>query len=820
MITAFLGLAQGVGINNPTPHASALLDLTSTNKGLLTPRMTTAQRTGIASPATGLLVYDTTVGAFYFFNGTAWVPLSSGTTGWSTTGNAGTSLATNFIGTTDNVPFSFRVNNVPAGRIDHLKENISLGLRSGAAITTGTRNTLVGDSAGTGILTGFENTLIGENSGRSIADGMRNTFIGSNTGEGLSFANDNVFVGSWAGRLATNYVYSNTFIGSLAGYSCTASGSTFVGASSGIYNTSGQANTFLGTVSGANNTIGNYNTFSGSTSGYSNVNGSQNTEMGYEAGRYNISGNDNAFLGYFAGRNSTASNNTFIGSWSGQGNTAGADNTFLGTASGQNNSIGADNVLLGRASGFSLTGDQNTFAGSRAGYNSTSGDNNTFYGYHAGYNNATGTNNTYLGWSAGAAANLTNATAIGYNANVTASNSLVLGGTGANAVKVGIGLTAPGYNLDVSGATQCVARFTSLSAANGSVVELQNNTSGTNALGSINFNDAGNTYPGQIAYHAANGMTLRSGGTERIRITTNGNVGVGTSSPSVKFEIVDANWLIPMRVQNTLSNGYSLTQYINDNNLVGHVGWGNSAASTFTNSFYVGTKDAMPLLFTTGDVERARIDAAGNLGVGTTNPSYALHAVRDVAGSTPMALQNLNNGGVSGVHYVGAGGTLAGVSGWANSANSYTPNTFVQGSLIAAPSTFITNGVERMRIDGTGNVGIGTAAPASTLEVNGFTKNGSNAPAIKMLKLTGTTAATQGSFSSIAHGLNAAKILSVSVQVESVTNVNWIPPGFTYLPGYEYTYVVSFNNITVYNLAGVSANILSKPIKILIVYEQ
>lgn len=729
LIAAVLGMAQGVGINNPAPHASALLDLTSTNKGLLTPRMTSAQRTGIASPATGLLVFDTTIGAFYFFNGTAWVPLSSGTTGWSTTGNAGTSPSTNFIGTTDNVPFSFRVNNIPAGRIDQLKENVSLGLRTGAAITTGTRNTLVGDSAGTGVLTGYENTLIGENSGRAIADGMRNTFIGSNAGEGLSFANDNVFVGSWAGRLATNYVYSNTFIGSLAGYSCTASGSTFVGASSGSYNTSGQANTFLGTVSGSNNTIGNYNTFSGSTSGFSNVNGNQNTEMGYEAGRYNISGNDNAFLGYFAGRNSTASNNTFIGSWSGQGTTAGADNTFLGTASGQNNSIGADNVLLGRASGFSLTGDQNTFAGSRAGYNSTSGDNNTFLGYHAGYNNATGTNNTYLGWSAGSAANLSNATAIGYNANVTTSNSLVLGGTGANAVKVGIGLTAPGYNLDVSGATQCVARFTSLAAANGSVVELQNNTSGTNALGAINFNDAGNTYPGQIAYHAANGLTLRSGGAERMRITTNGNVGVGTSSPSVKFEIVDGNWLIPMRVYNTLSNGYTLTQYINDNNLVGHVGWGNSASSTFTNSFYVGTKDAMPLLFTTGDVERARIDAAGNMGIGTT-------------------------------------------------------------------------------------------APASTLEVNGFTKNGSNAPAIKMLKLTGTTAATQGSFSSIAHGLNAAKILSVSVQVESVANVNWIPPGFTYLPGYEYTYVVSFNNITIYNLAGVSANILSKPIKILIVYEQ
>ena len=94
----------GVGINNPSPHASALLDLTSTNKGLLMPRMTTAQRTAIISPATGLLVFDISLNAFYFFDGTIWQPLASGNAGWSTTGNAGTTVATHFVGTTDNVP--------------------------------------------------------------------------------------------------------------------------------------------------------------------------------------------------------------------------------------------------------------------------------------------------------------------------------------------------------------------------------------------------------------------------------------------------------------------------------------------------------------------------------------------------------------------------------------------------------------------------------------------------------------------------------------------------------------------------------------------
>lgn len=73
--------AQNVGINsdNSTPAPSAMLDVKSTEKGMLIPRMTEAQRNLIASPATGLLVYqiDGTDG-FYFYNGTAWTSLSGG----------------------------------------------------------------------------------------------------------------------------------------------------------------------------------------------------------------------------------------------------------------------------------------------------------------------------------------------------------------------------------------------------------------------------------------------------------------------------------------------------------------------------------------------------------------------------------------------------------------------------------------------------------------------------------------------------------------------------------------------------------------------
>jgi len=62
-----------VGIGTTNPNTSAALDITSTTKGLLIPRMTKTQRDAISSPATGLMIYQTdgTVG-FYYYNGSSW----------------------------------------------------------------------------------------------------------------------------------------------------------------------------------------------------------------------------------------------------------------------------------------------------------------------------------------------------------------------------------------------------------------------------------------------------------------------------------------------------------------------------------------------------------------------------------------------------------------------------------------------------------------------------------------------------------------------------------------------------------------------------
>lgn len=64
--------AQNVGIGTSTPNSSAVLDVNSTTKGLLIPRMNTGQRTGIASPVAGLMVYDTDFKEYYHHDGTTW----------------------------------------------------------------------------------------------------------------------------------------------------------------------------------------------------------------------------------------------------------------------------------------------------------------------------------------------------------------------------------------------------------------------------------------------------------------------------------------------------------------------------------------------------------------------------------------------------------------------------------------------------------------------------------------------------------------------------------------------------------------------------
>jgi len=232
---------------------------------------------------------------------------------------------------------------------------------------------------------------------------------------------------------------------------------TMVGVHAGFVNTTGFSNTFVGALAGSTNSTGRSNSFFGSTAGGSNTTGRSNSFFGDSAGQTNSVGESNSFFGANAGLvNDTGASNSFFGSNAGLANNADA-NSFFGANAGWSNTTGINNSFFGQATGTTnTTGQDNTFLGFNAGPQNVSGSGNTVVGSQAGLNNTTGGSNTFIGWLAGTPngiANLTKSAAIGAFAQVSTSNTIVLG-TNTETTSL------PG-NLAVSG----ISVFTTLGAA-------------------------------------------------------------------------------------------------------------------------------------------------------------------------------------------------------------------------------------------------------------------------------------------------------------------------------------------------------------------
>ena len=135
-------VSQSLSVNTDgsTAHPSALLDVKSTAKGVLVPRMSKANKNAIAAPATGLLIFQDTPDSigFHYFDGTRWVMLDTASSnsglGWLITGNAGTDSAINFLGTLDNKPLMLRQNNLGMGQLNTNRRNYFIGGGAGAPL--------------------------------------------------------------------------------------------------------------------------------------------------------------------------------------------------------------------------------------------------------------------------------------------------------------------------------------------------------------------------------------------------------------------------------------------------------------------------------------------------------------------------------------------------------------------------------------------------------------------------------------------------------------------------------------------------------------
>jgi len=257
--------------------------------------------------------------------------------------------------------------------------------------------------------------------------------------------------------------------------------------------------------------------------------------------------------------------------------------------------------------------------------------------------------------------------------------------------RLGIGTSSPSTKFSVVGAQNApsgasavgIGRFQESSGGN--CVEIgYNYVSGVSAYGWIQSHDSA----GASAYYA---LALNPLG---------GNVGIGTSSPT---QLLDVNGNIKS------SNYYIGTQSTGDS---GIFGFSNSNGSGVTVSGSA-TANAGSLLFSTAGSERMRIDSSGNVGIGTGSPASKLDIVATAnnavariisTDSTRCDLRFQTSGSISGLFF--------GNSTTFDSGRLYYENT-------NSAMVFYTNSSERMRINSSGNVGIGTSSPNSPLHVNG-----------------------------------------------------------------------------------------------------
>jgi hypothetical protein len=261
-----IGVFSQVGVGTTVPNGA--LDVTSTNDGLLIPRIALAA-TNVATvitPTTSEMVYNTFTSAvgpnqvtpgYYYWNGALWVRLATGNSAdWSLTGNSGTTPGTNFVGTTDNQSLVFRANNTEWMRIVNTG-NVGIGITAPTTkleVSSGaTADAIFGHSNNVGGVLGREaNITLGVPTQTLSGSGV----YANNPAAGYT----SVYAQSTGGAtVAANIAYSDVW---MASYNYVQNGSATVNPSAG-YN---QLNVTSGTLGGFQTAVRGYSS-KGTTAG-------------------------------------------------------------------------------------------------------------------------------------------------------------------------------------------------------------------------------------------------------------------------------------------------------------------------------------------------------------------------------------------------------------------------------------------------------------------------------------------------------------------------------------------------------------------------
>ncbi len=531
---------------------------------------------------------------------------------------------------------------------------------------------------------------------------------------------------------------------------------------------------------------------------------STNIIIGKDALKLNTNSRQNIAIGKsalsaFPGSNSTDGNNLAIGHFS---------QDFFNTSS----SSGSGNVSLGS---FALNGYEygfaNTAIGSSAMYMESPGNQqvslNTVIGSSA-FSNSYGNKNVAVGESSlYSSPNVNSNTALGFASleNSTGSFNTAIGHTagqdsdGSNNVFIG---NQAGQNQAVS-----------------NKLFIANNSTNNPLI----WGDFSNQLVGLHAY-----------------------VGINTKNPVDRLHIYDDE-MIPnsyLRISNQFSG------------------------ITATDGFRIGLSDFLdgviwnyenkPIKFGTNNFLRMTLNESGKLGLGIDAPNADFHIYRNATSSSFLINNSSVGPGFSDGVAIISSSTGATVINRENTTMSLGSNN--SGFLTLHPNNRVGIGLNGLSPNGqlhvhnddyataeirltntpTGidvndglAININAAGEAAIqnlenqkisllsnrVEVSGYLKMGTNAPAIKVKKITGTTSDTEGGSVDELHGLNASKIISITVLVQ-FSSTSYVPPSYNQVDNYEFNWYSDNTKVYIILKSGNSGFLLSKPYKVLITYEE